>query len=102
MDGRQWSSGTKAMQASIIDGKAIANKERAEIAAEAAQWSAHAGRQPGLAVVLVGNDPASEIYVASKARQTVAVGMQSFERRLPADTSQTELLALIARLNADD
>jgi methylenetetrahydrofolate dehydrogenase (NADP+) / methenyltetrahydrofolate cyclohydrolase len=60
------------------------------------------GRQPGLAVVLIGSDPASEVYVGSKARRTVAVGMQSFEHRLPPGTSQTDLLALIARLNADE
>ncbi|MHC2338527.1 bifunctional methylenetetrahydrofolate dehydrogenase/methenyltetrahydrofolate cyclohydrolase FolD [Bradyrhizobium sp. USDA 4454] len=90
------------MRASIIDGKAIADKLRAEIAVEVAQWSRQAGRQPGLAVVLIGNDPASEVYVGSKSRQTVAAGMRSFEHRLPADTSQTELLALIARLNTDD
>ncbi|MCA6104814.1 bifunctional methylenetetrahydrofolate dehydrogenase/methenyltetrahydrofolate cyclohydrolase FolD [Bradyrhizobium australafricanum] len=90
------------MRAGIIDGKAIADKLRAQLSIEVAQWAAQAGRRPGLAVVLVGNDPASEVYVGSKARQTVAVGMRSFEHRLPAETSQADLLALIARLNADD
>ncbi|WP_454643743.1 bifunctional methylenetetrahydrofolate dehydrogenase/methenyltetrahydrofolate cyclohydrolase FolD [Bradyrhizobium liaoningense] len=90
------------MSASIIDGKAIAERLRADIAAEVSRWRGQGGRQPGLAVVLIGNDPASEVYVGSKARQTVAVGMLSFEHRLPAETAQTDLLDLIAQLNADD
>lgn len=90
------------MSAHIIDGKAIAERLRGTIAAEVAAITAGGGAQPGLAVVLVGSDPASEVYVGSKARQTVAAGMRSFEHRLPADTSEAELLALVARLNADD
>ncbi|MGV6872604.1 bifunctional methylenetetrahydrofolate dehydrogenase/methenyltetrahydrofolate cyclohydrolase FolD [Pseudochelatococcus sp. B33] len=90
------------MSAQIIDGKAIAERLRNTIAAEVAEIAARTGLEPGLAVVLVGNDPASEVYVGSKARQTVAVGMRSFEHRLPADASEAELLALIARLNADE
>lgn len=86
----------------IIDGKAFAEGLRGRVAdAVAALNSAH-GLTPGLAVVLVGEDPASQVYVRNKAKQTVACGMESFEHRLPAETSQTELLDLIAQLNADD
>lgn len=90
------------MSATIIDGKAVAETLRGSIAEEVAKLVADRGIQPGLAVVLVGQDPASEVYVASKARQTVAVGMQSFEHRLPADVSQQDLLTLIAQLNNDN
>ena len=90
------------MTATIIDGKAVAASLRREIALQVAQLSKSHGIKPGLAVVLVGNDPASEVYVGSKARSTVEAGMNSFEHRLSETTSQTELLALIARLNADD
>ncbi len=83
--------------ADIIDGKAFAASLRASIAAEVAELSF----QPGLAVVLVGDDPASKVYVANKARQTVEAGMRSFEHRLPAETTQADLLALVQRLNAD-
>jgi len=89
------------MPAAIIDGKAIAADLRQRVAAEAARVRRDHGLVPGLAVVLVGNDPASEVYVRSKARQTEAAGMASFEHRLAADTAQADLLALIARLNAD-
>ncbi len=81
----------------IIDGKAFAARLRETIAAEVAGLA----HKPGLAVVLVGEDPASKVYVANKARQTVEVGMVSFEHRLPAETTQGELEALVARLNAD-
>jgi methylenetetrahydrofolate dehydrogenase (NADP+) / methenyltetrahydrofolate cyclohydrolase len=81
----------------IIDGKAFAAKVRAQVAAHVAQMAV----QPGLAVVLVGSDPASEVYVRNKGTQTVEVGMASFEHKLPAETSEADLLALIARLNAD-
>jgi methylenetetrahydrofolate dehydrogenase (NADP+)/methenyltetrahydrofolate cyclohydrolase len=81
----------------IIDGKAFAAKLRAEIAAEIATLP----YKPGLAVVLVGEDPASKIYVANKAQQTVEVGMRSFEYLLPEDTTQAHLLDLIRQLNAD-
>lgn len=85
------------MAATIIDGKAFAAKLRAEIAAVVATMP----RKPGLAVVLVGDDPASAVYVKSKGKQTVEVGMRSFEHRLPADTAQADLIALVERLNAD-
>jgi methylenetetrahydrofolate dehydrogenase (NADP+) / methenyltetrahydrofolate cyclohydrolase len=90
------------MGAQIIDGKAVAAGLRREVAARVAQLSSTHGIRPGLAVVLVGNDPASEVYVGSKARGTVETGMRSFEHRLDAQTTQAELLALIGRLNADD
>jgi methylenetetrahydrofolate dehydrogenase (NADP+) / methenyltetrahydrofolate cyclohydrolase len=83
--------------ADIIDGKAFAESLRTAIAAEVAGLSF----TPGLAVVLVGEDPASKVYVQNKARQTVEVGMRSFEHRLPGDTSQADLLALVETLNAD-
>lgn len=88
-------------KAAIIDGKAFAADLREKVAAHAARFEQAAGRKPGLAVVLVGADPASEIYVKAKGKATVAVGMNSFEYRLPADTPQDELLALVAKLNAD-
>jgi len=88
--------------ATIIDGKAVAENLRREIAQQVAQLSKAHGIQPGLAVVLVGNDPASEVYVGSKGRSTVEAGMRSFEHRLSDQTTQAELLALIARLNADN
>ncbi len=84
-----------------IDGKAFAARLLLDIAAEVAALQASHGLQPGLAVVLVGQDPASQVYVRNKARQTVAAGMQSFEHKLPADISQAELLGLVAGLNED-
>jgi len=87
--------------AALIDGKAFAEGLRARIATLAASFTEQAGRKAGLAVVLVGEDPASQVYVRSKAKQTVACGMASFEHKLPADTAETDLLALIAALNAD-
>ena len=84
-----------------IDGKAFAAGLRAKIAGQVAALKAEHGITPGLAVVLVGDDPASQVYVASKGKQTVEVGMNSYEHRLPADAGQAELLALIGRLNAD-
>jgi methylenetetrahydrofolate dehydrogenase (NADP+)/methenyltetrahydrofolate cyclohydrolase len=90
------------MTARIIDGKARSEALRAEVAADVARFTAAHGAAPGLAVVLVGDDPASRVYVASKAKQTVEVGMRSFEYRLDAATPETELLSLIAKLNADD
>lgn len=89
------------MAARIIDGKAIASRLRGDIAAEVTGLVERGAKPPGLAVVLVGADPASEIYVAAKVRRTVAVGMRSFEHRLPADVSEDALLALIDSLNAD-
>ena len=87
--------------ATIIDGKQFAARLRAGIAARIAQLKAEHGLTPGLAVVLVGEDPASQIYVRNKGRQAREVGMNSFEYRLPATAPQTELLARIARLNQD-
>jgi methylenetetrahydrofolate dehydrogenase (NADP+)/methenyltetrahydrofolate cyclohydrolase len=88
------------MTASIIDGKAEAARLRARLALEVAAMKDAHGVVPGLAVVLVGNDPASEVYVRSKGVQTREVGMQSFEYRLPEDLSESALLELIAELNA--
>jgi methylenetetrahydrofolate dehydrogenase (NADP+)/methenyltetrahydrofolate cyclohydrolase len=89
------------MTATIIDGKAAAATLRADIAVEVARFAAATGRSPGLAVVLVGEDPASAVYVRSKGKATVEAGMESFEHRLPADTSEAELLALVDALNGD-
>ena len=91
----------RRMTAAIIDGKAFAARVRAEVAAHVARLKEQNGLTPGLAVVLVGEDPASQVYVASKGKQTVEVGMASFEHKLPVDTAEADLLALIARLNAD-
>ena len=89
------------MTAAIIDGKAIAATLRGRVADEVARVKRDHGLLPGLAVVLVGNDPASEVYVRSKHKQTQDAGMASFEHKLPADVSQAELLGLIATLNRD-
>ncbi len=89
------------MTAEIIDGKAFAAGLRARIATLVPAFEAAAGRVPGLAVVLVGEDPASAVYVRSKGKQTREAGMASFEHRLPADTTQEALLALVDQLNAD-
>jgi methylenetetrahydrofolate dehydrogenase (NADP+)/methenyltetrahydrofolate cyclohydrolase len=89
------------MTARIIDGKAIAADLRSRVASEVARVRRDHGLTPGLAVVLVGHDPASEVYVRSKHKQTQAAGMASFEHKLPADVAQDELLALIATLNRD-
>ena len=88
------------MTATVIDGKAVAAELRGEIAIDVAALAAQ-GVKPGLAVVLVGEDPASQVYVRSKAKQTVEVGMASFEHKLPVETSEETLLALVAQLNAD-
>lgn len=90
------------MTARIIDGKAFAATLRDRVATAAAAFTEQAGRKPGLAVVLVGEDPASSVYVRSKGKATVAAGMESFEHRLPADVAEAELIALVDRLNADD
>ncbi len=89
------------MSARIIDGKAFAAGLRARVGALAADFAAQAGRKAGLAVVLVGEDAASQVYVGAKHKATVEAGMESFEHRLPADTAADELLALVAELNAD-
>ena len=90
------------MTARTIDGKAFAATLRARVGDAAADFTARAGRKPGLAVVLVGEDPASSVYVRSKGKATLAAGMESFEHRLPADTAEDALIALVDRLNADD
>jgi methylenetetrahydrofolate dehydrogenase (NADP+)/methenyltetrahydrofolate cyclohydrolase len=89
------------MTARIIDGKAIAAELRSKVAAEVKRLTAQHGLTPGLAVVLAGNNPASESYVGSKAKATVETGMRSFDHRLPDSVSQDELLALVKQLNAD-
>ena len=89
------------MTATVIDGKAFAADVRAQVAEHVAALKADHKITPGLAVVLVGADPASEVYVAAKHRQTVEVGMASFEHKLPADTSEEVLFELIDQLNAD-
>jgi methylenetetrahydrofolate dehydrogenase (NADP+)/methenyltetrahydrofolate cyclohydrolase len=89
------------MTAEIIDGKAFAAGLRARVGEVAASFEAAAGRKAGLAVVLVGEDPASAVYVRSKGKATVAANMASFEHKLPADTPQADLIALVDRLNAD-
>jgi len=88
------------MSADLIDGKAFAATIREKVAEEVAKLHAEHGLVPGLAVVLVGEDPASEVYVRNKGKQTEEAGMASFEHKLPADTPEEELLALIDRLNA--
>jgi methylenetetrahydrofolate dehydrogenase (NADP+)/methenyltetrahydrofolate cyclohydrolase len=85
----------------IIDGKKIAATLRGHIAAQIAEIKAAHGVAPGLATILVGEDPASEVYVRNKARQTQEAGMLSFAHKLSSDTREDELLALISRLNAD-
>lgn len=86
----------------IIDGKAFAEDLRKRIAQEVATMKQAHGLTPGLAVVLVGEDPASQVYVGAKARACAEVGIASFEHRLPADTSEAALLSLIERLNQDE
>jgi len=89
------------MSARLIDGKAIAAELRAKVAAEVKRLSTQHGVTPGLAVVLAGNNPASESYVGSKAKATKEAGMMSFDHRLPDSVSQAELMALVNKLNAD-
>jgi methylenetetrahydrofolate dehydrogenase (NADP+)/methenyltetrahydrofolate cyclohydrolase len=89
------------MTADIIDGKAFAAGLRARIAAAVPDFLARTGRKPGLAVVLVGEDPASQVYVRSKGKMTVEVGMASFEHKLDAGVPEEQLLALVRELNAD-
>ncbi len=86
----------------IIDGKAFAAGLRQRVAAAVPAFVKAMGRKPGLAVVLVGDDPASQVYVGSKKKATVEAGMESFEHRLPDDISQAKLIALVERLNADE
>ena len=89
------------MTAKVIDGKAFAAKVRGQVAEHVARLKAEHGLTPGLAVVLVGEDPASQVYVSSKGKSTVEVGMNSYEHKLDRETSEADLLALIDRLNRD-
>ena len=89
------------MTATVIDGKAFAAKVRGQVAVHVDRLRDEHGITPGLAVVLVGEDPASQVYVRSKGKMTVEVGMASFEHKLDVDVSEADLLALIATLNAD-
>ena len=89
------------MTAQVIDGKAFAARVRAQVGEHVGRLKAEHGLVPGLAVVLVDEDPASQVYVRSKGKQTVEVGMKSVEHRLEVDTSEADLLALIEALNAD-
>jgi methylenetetrahydrofolate dehydrogenase (NADP+)/methenyltetrahydrofolate cyclohydrolase len=90
------------MTATLIDGTQVGETIRAEVAASVARLRETAGVTPGLAVVLVGDDPASRVYVKSKSARTVEAGMSSFDHRLPPEVSQDELLAIVRQLNADD
>jgi methylenetetrahydrofolate dehydrogenase (NADP+)/methenyltetrahydrofolate cyclohydrolase len=90
------------MSAEIIDGRAFAERLRARVAEAVPVFTEATGRVPGLAVVLVGEDPASQIYVRSKNKATLAAGMGSFEHRLPDTASEAELLSLVEELNGDD
>jgi len=89
------------MSAELIDGKAFAATLRARVAGHVPAFRAAIGRAPGLAVVLVGEDPASAVYVRSKGKMTREAGMESFEHRLPDSVGQAELIALVDRLNKD-
>jgi methylenetetrahydrofolate dehydrogenase (NADP+) / methenyltetrahydrofolate cyclohydrolase len=89
-------------EARIIDGKTVAATLKAKVREKVLALEAAHGWTPGLAVVLVGEDPASQVYVRNKGRETEAAGMRSIEHRLPADTAEADLLALVRRLNADD
>ena len=88
-------------EASVIDGKAFATGLRCRVAEGVAALAAEGGGKPGLATVLVGADPASEVYVRSKGKTAAEIGMASFDHRLPAETTEAELLELIGRLNID-
>jgi methylenetetrahydrofolate dehydrogenase (NADP+)/methenyltetrahydrofolate cyclohydrolase len=90
------------MTALVLDGKALSERIRADLGTRVAALVAAGRRPPGLAVVIVGNDPASEVYVRNKTRQTNEIGMRSVEHVLPAETTRADLLALVERLNADE
>jgi methylenetetrahydrofolate dehydrogenase (NADP+)/methenyltetrahydrofolate cyclohydrolase len=89
------------MAAGIIDGKAIAQQVRAEVAEEVSAWVEAGNAAPGLATVLVGDDPASAVYVGGKQKASAEVGIEGFDHRLPADTSQEEVARLLGELNDD-
>ena len=90
------------MAAALIDGKAFAEQLRGRVAAAVPAFVERAGRKPGLATVLVGEDPASQVYVRSKGKATLAAGMESFEHKLPSDVAQAELMRLVDELNRDE
>jgi len=92
----------QAVSASIIDGKAVAAEVRAGVAEQVAAFRERTGRVPGLATVLVGEDPASAVYVGGKQRACAEVGMTPFDRRLPADASFEQVAAELQALKADD
>ena len=89
------------MSARVIDGKAVAQEVRSEVRAEIEQWIADGGQRPGLATILVGEDPASAVYVSGKQRACIEVGIEGFAHDLPADATQAEVEALIRELNDD-
>ena len=93
---------TTEISAKVIDGKAIAAALRASVGEAAADLRKRQDLQPGLAVVLVGEDPASAVYVRNKGKATIEAGLNSIEHKLPDSISEADLLALIAKLNADD
>jgi methylenetetrahydrofolate dehydrogenase (NADP+)/methenyltetrahydrofolate cyclohydrolase len=90
-----------AAPAVVIDGKAIAARVREDVARDVAAFTARTGMKPGLATILVGDDPASAVYVAGKQRSSREVGIDPFDHRLPASAPQSDVEELIARLNAD-
>src|ERR1700760_935762 len=90
------------MSATLIDGKTIAQQVRTEVREAIEAWVAEGMRRPGLATVLVGDDPASAVYVGGKQRACIEVGIEGFRHDLPADTSEDEVVALLHELNADD
>ena len=89
------------MSARVIDGKAVAQEVRSEVRAEIEQWIADGGQRPGLATILVGEDPASAVYVSGKQRACIEVGIEGFAHDLPADATQAEVETLIRELNDD-
>src|SRR4051794_27194827 len=89
------------VSANLIDGKAIAQAVRGEVGQEIEAWCAGGGRRPGLATVLVGDDPGSAIYVANKQRACAEVGIEGFAHDLPAESSQDQVEALLRELNGD-
>jgi methylenetetrahydrofolate dehydrogenase (NADP+) / methenyltetrahydrofolate cyclohydrolase len=90
------------MSASIIDGKAVGARVRADVARDVESFVAEHGRSPGLATILVGDDPASAVYVNGKQKACAEAGIQGFDHRLPADAAEDDVITLIERLNADD
>ncbi|MFZ0091618.1 MAG: bifunctional methylenetetrahydrofolate dehydrogenase/methenyltetrahydrofolate cyclohydrolase FolD [Solirubrobacteraceae bacterium] len=90
------------MTATLIDGKSIAQQVRAQVGTEIESWVAGGGRRPGLATILVGDDPASAVYVAGKQRACAEVGIEGFAHDLPGDVAQDDVVSLLAQLNADE